>query len=77
MATNSGQASADTAFYLAQLLFKREKYTEARDVLAKSLESKGVFVNRKQADEFMSVVKAKVPKEDPKKDVGSKEPAPK
>jgi tetratricopeptide (TPR) repeat protein len=64
--TNSGQASADTAYFLSLLLNERKKYKEAYDVLQKALESKGVFVNRRKAEDFAVALKPKVPKEEKK-----------
>ncbi len=64
-ATSSGQASADTAYYLAKVLYDRAKYTEAQEILKKALDNKGVFVNRKDAEDFMVEV-AKQAKAHPK-----------
>ena len=76
MATNSGQASPDTAYYMSKVLFDKKKFKEAYEVLKKAIDSKGVFINRNDAVKFMTDVKDKYTpppeKVDPKdkKDLG-------
>lgn len=72
-ATNSGQASADTAYYLGKLLAKKEMYNRAKEVLDKALETKGVFVNRERAKDLLAEIKPKV-KDEPKEKEKDKEP---
>jgi len=67
VASNSGQVSPDTAFYLAKLLQKREKYKEGYDVIKKANESKAAFINRKPASELEAELKTKLPKDEEKK----------
>lgn len=71
IAINSGQASADTAYYLSKLLMKKaekedgKKKTEledrAKEILDKALKSQGVFVNREEAKEFLDGLKGTLP----------------
>jgi len=60
-ATSGGQASPDTAFYLASVLNHRSKYDEAFKILFSAGKSKGVFVNRKAAAVLYKELKTKVP----------------
>lgn len=54
-----GQVSADTAYYMAKVLSARGKNDDARKVLDKAIESKSVFVNRKEATLFVTELKGK------------------
>lgn len=46
---SSGQATSDTAYYLARVLKDKGKPAEAKDILKKALETDGPFVNRADA----------------------------
>jgi tetratricopeptide (TPR) repeat protein len=49
---SGGQASADTAYYLAKVLSQRGKADDAKKLLKQAVESTGVFVNRKAAEKW-------------------------
>ena len=48
-AVSGGQASADTAYYLARVLEDRGKSTDARKLLDSALKATGMFFCRKDA----------------------------
>jgi tetratricopeptide (TPR) repeat protein len=58
-ATSNGQASADTAYYLALCLNEKERYDDAKKLLKGALESKGLFVYKKEANDLLAKVEKK------------------
>jgi uncharacterized protein (TIGR02996 family) len=60
----SGQAAPDTAYYLALVLFDRDKFEDARKLLEGALGTKGLFVYRKQAEALLEKLKLKEPAKD-------------
>jgi len=51
-AVSSRQIMPDTAYYLSKLQFHKDKFEDAYRTLKKALDTKGVFVNRKDAKAF-------------------------
>ena len=58
-ATQGGQASSDTAYYLALCLNDKEKYDDAKKLLDGALKSKGLFVYRKEAKDLFDKLEKK------------------
>jgi len=60
----SGAIPPDTAYYVAVLLNKRERYEQAADLLEKTLKQSNAFVYRGDAQKLLDEVKPKVKKKD-------------
>ena len=60
-AVSGGQASSDTAYYLALCLSEKDKTDDARKILKGALESKGLFVYRKEAQSLHDKLDKKEP----------------
>ncbi|MCE9533232.1 MAG: hypothetical protein K8T89_19210 [Planctomycetes bacterium] len=58
-AVSGGQASPDTAYYLASLQKDLSKFKEAYENIEKAVTSQGVFVNRKKGDALFTFLKTK------------------
>lgn len=65
-AVSSGQAAPDTAYYLALVLYDREKTDEARKLLANALGAKGLFVYRDAAEALAKKIDKDKPKDSSK-----------
>jgi tetratricopeptide (TPR) repeat protein len=63
---SGGQASADTAFYLARVQADRGKFAEARNLLKSAVASEGTFVHRADAKKLLDEVMQKAPPEEKK-----------
>jgi uncharacterized protein (TIGR02996 family) len=64
MATAGGQATSDTAYYLALVLSSRDKVEEAKKLLKSAVDSKGLFVYRKEAQSLLETLDKKEPVKD-------------
>src|SRR5205823_13922322 len=60
-AVSGGQASSDTAYYLALCLSEKDKGDDARKILKGALESKGLFIYRKEAQALHDKLDKKEP----------------
>lgn len=58
----AGAISPDTAYYIALLLNKREKYDQAADILEKTLEKNSAFIFRNEAQDLLAKTKPLVKK---------------
>jgi tetratricopeptide (TPR) repeat protein len=74
-ATSGGQASSDTAYFLAMMLTERDKNKseDAKRILKTALESRGLFVYRKDAQTLLDKLDRKEPVKDAKTTAAGKD----
>jgi tetratricopeptide (TPR) repeat protein len=74
VAVSSGQAAADTVYYLAKILAHKESYADAFDNLDKAKKTKGPFFYRKEAETWLEgPLKAQADQEKKEKDKKKKD----